>query len=144
MGNDISNHNLYSGFLHSSNSNDDPKEVFGPACRDYFWNLCRLVDNLGQVNAQIAVDEEYVNDPNDDQTVNPAVLVGENDNFGTNASASEISSLSTSLYGWPVIETSEAALLIDLDPGYYSAQLQSTSAANDGNGWIGIDDVTSN
>jgi hypothetical protein len=87
---------------------------------------------------------KYVNDPNDDQTVNPAVLVGENDNFGTNASASEISSLSTSLYGWPVIETSEAALLIDLDPGYYSAQLQSTSAANDGNGWIGIDDVTSN
>ena len=64
MGNDISNHNLYSGFLHSSNSNDDPKEVFGPACRDYFWNLCRLVDNLGQVNVQIAVDEEYVNDPN--------------------------------------------------------------------------------
>tara|TARA_B100000963_G_C22605269_1_gene662174 strand:+ start:422 stop:1609 length:1188 start_codon:yes stop_codon:yes gene_type:complete len=87
---------------------------------------------------------KYVNDPNDDQSVDPAVLVGENDDFGTNANASEISSLSTSLYGWPVIETSEAALLIDLDPGYYSAQLQSTSSANDGNGWIGIDDVTDN
>ena len=87
---------------------------------------------------------KYVNDPNDDQSVDPAVLVGENDDFGTNANASDISSLSTSLYGWPVIETSEAALLMDLDPGYYSAQLQSTSSANDGNGWIGIDDVTDN
>jgi hypothetical protein len=87
---------------------------------------------------------KYVNDPNDDQSVDPAVLVGENDNFGTNSNASDISSLSTSLYGWPVIETSEAALLIDLDPGYYSAQLQSTSSENDGNGWIGIDDVTDN
>jgi hypothetical protein len=87
---------------------------------------------------------KYVNDPNDDQSIDPAVLVGENEDFGTNANASEISSLSTSLYGWPVIEAKESALLIDLEPGYYSAQLQSTSATNDGNGWIGIDDVTSN
>ena len=85
---------------------------------------------------------KYVNDPNDDQSVDPAVLVGENEDFGTNTNASEISSLSTSLYGWPVIEAKESALLIDLEPGYYSAQLQSTSATNDGNGWIGIDDVT--
>ena len=26
---------------------DEPgKEPFGPACRDYFWVLCRLVENL--------------------------------------------------------------------------------------------------
>lgn len=25
---------------------DDGKEPFGPACRDFFWLLCRLVDNL--------------------------------------------------------------------------------------------------
>ncbi len=25
---------------------DEGKEPFGPACRDYFWILCRLVDNL--------------------------------------------------------------------------------------------------
>eukprot|EP00095_Tigriopus_kingsejongensis_P002851 maker-scaffold442_size170051-snap-gene-0.33 protein:Tk02851 transcript:maker-scaffold442_size170051-snap-gene-0.33-mRNA-1 annotation:"hypothetical protein TcasGA2_TC009817" len=25
---------------------EDGKEPFGPACRDYFWILCRLVDNL--------------------------------------------------------------------------------------------------
>ena len=25
---------------------EDGKEPYGPACRDYFWILCRLVDNL--------------------------------------------------------------------------------------------------
>jgi hypothetical protein len=87
---------------------------------------------------------KYVNDPNDDQTVNPAQLVGENDNYTTNSNAAEILSFSTSLYGWPQIESTEAAIIMDLAPGYYSAQLQSSSTANDGNGWIGIDDVTSN
>ena len=46
---DISSPNVYAGFAHS-NSSEEGKEAFGPACRDYFWNLCRLVDNLGQIN----------------------------------------------------------------------------------------------
>ena len=49
---DISSPNVYAGFSHTSSSNDEGKEAFGPACRDYFWNLCRLVDNLGQISAQ--------------------------------------------------------------------------------------------
>ena len=45
--------NLY-GYTHlqTSHSPDEGLELFGPACRDYFWNLCRLVDNLGQLREQ--------------------------------------------------------------------------------------------
>ena len=82
---------------------------------------------------------KYQNNPND--TV-PASLIATNDDFGSDANSTAISSYSTSLYGWPVIDAKEAGLILTLDPGYYSAQLQSTSATNDGNGWIGIDDVT--
>ena len=47
--NDISNTNFCLGLSRTANSNiDEGKEPYGPACRDYFWNLCRLVDNLGQ------------------------------------------------------------------------------------------------
>lgn len=28
------------------NAVEDGKEPYGPACRDYFWLLCRLVDSL--------------------------------------------------------------------------------------------------
>ena len=42
----------------------------------------------------------------------------------------------------PEIETKESALLLCLEPGYYTIQLRSRSTATDGNCWIGIDDVT--
>ena len=82
---------------------------------------------------------KYQNDPND--TV-PASQIASNDDFGTDANSTSISSYSTALYGWPVIDAKESGLILTLGPGYYSCQLQSTSPSNDGNGWIGIDDVT--
>ena len=68
--------------------------------------------------------------------------VDSNDDYTSESNSAEILSYSTSLYGWPAIESKESALLLDLDPGYYTIQLQSLSTSTDGNGWIGIDDVT--
>lgn len=34
----------------------DGKEPYGPACRDYFWILCRLVENLPDADANELVD----------------------------------------------------------------------------------------
>lgn len=78
----------------------------------------------------------------DDDTFSSSTQVAENDNYTSNSNASEILSYSTSLYGWPAINEKDSALVLDLGPGYYTVQLISTSTANDGNGWIGIDDVT--
>ena len=68
--------------------------------------------------------------------------VDSNDDYTSEVNSDEILSLSTSLYGWPAIESKESALLLDLEPGYYTILLQSLSSDTDGNGWIGIDDVT--
>jgi hypothetical protein len=89
--------------------------------------------------------KKYVNDPNDDQTdpATLATLVAENDDFEDNATTSEsVLNYSTSLYGWPKIETDEAGLVLDLVPGYYSVELKVGSADNGKIAWIGIDDVT--
>jgi hypothetical protein len=72
----------------------------------------------------------------------PSIDIDINDDYTSEANSAEILSLSTSLYGWPAIESKESALLLELDPGYYTIQLQSLSTSTDGNGWIGIDDVT--
>jgi hypothetical protein len=74
----------------------------------------------------------------------PSTEIDMNDKYGTESNHAEILSLSTTLYGWPAIMTNESALLLDLGPGYYTVQLISDSAASDGNGWLGIDDVTDN
>jgi hypothetical protein len=74
----------------------------------------------------------------------PSTEIDMNDDYGTESNDDEILSFSTSLYGWPAIMSKESALLLDLGPGYYTVQLISDSSANDGNGWLGIDDVTSN
>ena len=34
----------------------DGKEPYGPACRDYFWILCRLVENLHDADCNELVD----------------------------------------------------------------------------------------
>ena len=68
--------------------------------------------------------------------------VDENDDYTSESNSADILSYSTSLYGWPAIESKESALLLDLEPGYYTIQLQSLSTTTDGNGWIGVDDVT--
>ena len=73
--NDCSSPNFYSGYSHTSNTNDDGKEAFGPACRDYFWNLCRLTDNLGQVNAQITANDKMLNDDNSSPTKTKKMLL---------------------------------------------------------------------
>jgi hypothetical protein len=92
---------------------------------------------------------KYVNDPNDDQGENSSVKaprIAYNRSFEDNVTTSgNVRELSTTLYGWPVIESSESGILIDLEPGYYSAQLHPVSPSSkteSKNGWIGIDDVT--
>jgi hypothetical protein len=72
----------------------------------------------------------------------PSIDIDISDDYTSEANSAEILSLSTSLYGWPAIESKESALLLELDPGYYTIQLQSLSTSTDGNGWIGLDDVT--
>ena len=73
-----------------------------------------------------------------------SALVAENDDYTTNSSAdsAEIASLSQSLYGWPVLDAKDSGLILELEPGYYTLQLISETAASDGNGWMGIDDIT--
>ena len=36
------------------------KEPYGPACRDYFWILCRLVDNLEDNETNELVDIDHL------------------------------------------------------------------------------------
>jgi hypothetical protein len=72
----------------------------------------------------------------------PSTEIDQNDDYTSETNSAEIKTLSTSLYGWPEIEAKESALLLDLEPGYYTIQLRSRSFETDGNGWIGIDDVT--
>ena len=38
----------------------DAKEPYGPACRDYFWILCRLVDNLEDNETNELVDLDHL------------------------------------------------------------------------------------
>lgn len=38
-------------------ANDDGKEPYGPACRDYFWLLCRLVDTLTPEMVKASLNE---------------------------------------------------------------------------------------
>ena len=72
----------------------------------------------------------------------PSTELDQNDDYTSETNSAEIKSFSTSLYGWPEIEAKESALLLDLEPGYYTIQLRSRSTETNGNGWIGIDDVT--
>jgi len=77
----------------------------------------------------------------------PSTPVDDNDDYATEEQTTseikaEILSLSTSLYGWSAIKDNESALLIEVDPGFYSIILKSKSSSTDGVGWIGIDDVT--
>jgi hypothetical protein len=78
----------------------------------------------------------------DDDTFTSSTLIAENDDYTSNSNASDILSYSSSLYNWPAIKEKGAAMILDLGPGYYTVQLISTSTSNDGNGWIGVDDVT--
>jgi len=78
----------------------------------------------------------------DDGPGTPSTEIDQNDDYTSETNSAEIKTLSTSLYGWPEIEAKESALLLDLEPGYYTIQLRSRSSETDGNGWIGIDDVT--
>lgn len=41
----------------SNFTNEDGKEPYGPACRDYFWLLCRLVDTLTPEMVKESLDE---------------------------------------------------------------------------------------
>ena len=72
----------------------------------------------------------------------PSSLIAESDDYMSQTNSEELKSLSTSLYGWPELDSKEGAMTLELEAGYYTVQLISTSADTDGNAWIGIDDVT--
>jgi hypothetical protein len=78
----------------------------------------------------------------DDGPGTPSTLLAESDDYGTQTNSDELKSFSTSLYGWPELDSKEGAMTMELEAGYYTVQLISTSADTDGNAWIGIDDVT--
>jgi len=94
------------------------------------------------VDPQIAVFK-YQNDPNDDLLGIPSTQLATNDDYTTDANSSAMLTYSTSLYpNWPALDSTEPGMILTLGPGYYTVQLQSKSAENDGNAWIGVDDVT--
>ena len=91
---------------------------------------------------QIAVFK-YQNDPNDVFSGIPSTPLPTNDDYTSDANSSAMLNYSTSLYpNWPALDSTEPGMILTLGPGYYTVQLQSKSAANDGNAWIGVDDVT--
>ena len=99
--------------------------------------------SLSQYNVpNVMTDTMLVLKKYEDGPGTASVDVDSNDDYTSESNSAEILSLSTSLYGWPAIESKESALLLELEPGYYTIQLQSLSPETDGNGWIGIDDVT--
>ena len=80
---------------------------------------------------------KYDNEPGGTST-----QIAENDDYGSDANSSSIQSFSTSLYGWPSLNSKDPGLVLELGEGYYTLQLISDSSENDGVGWIGVDDVT--
>jgi hypothetical protein len=91
---------------------------------------------------QIAVFK-YQNDPNDDLIGIASIPLVSNDDYTADVNSTSMISYSTSLYpNWPALDSTEPGLILTLGPGYYTVQLQSKSATNDGNAWIGVDDVT--
>ena len=78
----------------------------------------------------------------DDDTFSSSTLLDENDDYTSNSNSADILNYSTSLYGWPAINGKGSALILDLEEGYYTVQLISNSTTNNGNGWIGVDDIT--
>jgi len=73
--------------------------------------------------------------------INNSDLRAENDDV--NASTTElITSLPQSDHRWGLLEQKEAALIIDLDPGYYSVHLECADVDSGKNAWLGIDDIT--
>ena len=54
----------------------EEKEPFGPGCRDYFWLVCRLVDNVKKEDAEKSWEE--VGYSIDFQTVNTENLCPQN------------------------------------------------------------------
>jgi hypothetical protein len=94
------------------------------------------------VDPKIAVFK-YQNDPNDDLQGISSIQLPTNDDYTTDANSSAMLTYSTSLYpNWPALDSTEPGMILTLGPGYYTVQLQSKSATNDGNAWIGVDDVT--
>ena len=89
---------------------------------------------------------KYNQDPSDDLVKNPPEKIYFNDDYridnGNDDLIAEIQNLSSNIYGGPALQEKEAALLISLVPGYYSAQLHPGKNDDGKNGWIGIDDVT--
>ena len=86
---------------------------------------------------------KYQNDPNDDLKGIPSIQLASNDDYTVDTNGSTMRSYSTSLYpNWPVLDNSEPGMILTLGPGYYTVQLQSKTDANNGNAWIGVDDVT--
>jgi hypothetical protein len=66
--------------------------------------------------------------------------VAENDNYTTSSSSSLIATYATTLMGH-ALSSNEPAILIDLEPGYYTLILEPSDGSS-GIGWIGVDDVT--
>jgi hypothetical protein len=98
---------------------------------------------LSQYNAtNVMSDTMLVLKKYEDGPGTARIDVVSNDDYTNESNSAEILPLSTLLYGWSAIESKESALLLDLELGYYTMQLQSVSVATNRNGWIGIDGVT--
>ncbi len=66
-------------------------------------------------------------------------LINSNNNYIDQLNKSEIATKAQSFYG--TLDDTDAALITDLQPGYYSIWAESESGAS-GVGWVGIDDIT--
>ena len=66
-------------------------------------------------------------------------LIDENTDYILQSNKAEIATAAKSFYG--DLHDTDAALITDLGPGYYSIWAESESGAT-GVGWVGIDDIT--
>ena len=66
-------------------------------------------------------------------------LIDSNNNYIEQSNKAEIATKALSFFG--ALDDTDAGLIIDLGPGYYSMWAESESGAT-GVGWVGIDDIT--
>jgi hypothetical protein len=66
-------------------------------------------------------------------------LITSNNDYTSESNSAEIATKAQSFYG--ALDATDAGLIVDLAPGYYSIWAESESGAT-GVGWVGIDDIT--
>ena len=114
-----------------------PRKIYirgrGPSLSDY--------DVSSYISDPSIELHKYTNDPTGNPSLDASTEITSNDDVNSSTVAL-ISALPNSDHRWGNLQTKEAGLILDLDPGYYTVHLKCGSSDSGKNAWLGIDDIT--